>query len=210
MLNDNEMSISPSVGALSKYLSEIKLSQAWQQGKGAWDTVTEHVPVVGPRLLEMSRRFRQSVVSFAQPGPAVRGSRASPTSASCPATTAPLLEETFRRALALNGPVIVHVRTQKGKGYKPAETDQVSFHGAALPPMAIAPTADTHDRIGRGASNGDAMASSAAGGASLTASRDVRRGRPAVGVGHGRPPHPRAGAGARRRGPGDRARRAPR
>ena len=51
----------------------------------------------------------------------------------------PFLEETFRRALALNGPVIVHVRTQKGKGYKPAETDQVSFHGAALPPMTLAP-----------------------------------------------------------------------
>src|SRR5512143_4257500 len=60
VLNDNEMSISPSVGALAKYLSEIKLSQAWQQGKGAWDTATEHVPVVGPRLLEMSRRLRQS------------------------------------------------------------------------------------------------------------------------------------------------------
>ena len=52
-----------------------------------------------------------------------------------------LLEETFRRALALNGPVIVHVRTQKGKGYRPAETDQVSFHGAALPPMPCPPRA---------------------------------------------------------------------
>ena len=81
VLNDNEMSISPSVGALSKYLSEIKLSPAWQQGKGAYDTTIERVPVVGHLLLEMSRRLRQSVVSFAQPGPAVRGPRASPTSA---------------------------------------------------------------------------------------------------------------------------------
>ena len=68
VLNDNEMSISPSVGALSKYLSEIKLSVAWQQSKGAYDRVTEQIPVVGPPILELSKRFRQSVVSFAQPG----------------------------------------------------------------------------------------------------------------------------------------------
>src|SRR5262245_33031846 len=68
VLNDNEMSISPSVGALSKYLSEIKLSTAWQQSKSAYDRITEHLPVIGPRALELSRRLRQSVVSFAQPG----------------------------------------------------------------------------------------------------------------------------------------------
>ena len=57
VLNDNEMSISPSVGALSKYLSEIKLSVAWQQSKGVYDSVTEAIPRIGPRLLEMSRRL---------------------------------------------------------------------------------------------------------------------------------------------------------
>src|SRR6187401_3149549 len=53
VLNDNEMSISPSVGALSKYLSEIKLSVAWQQSKGVYDSVTEAIPRIGPRLLEI-------------------------------------------------------------------------------------------------------------------------------------------------------------
>jgi hypothetical protein len=179
VLNDNEMSISPSVGALSKYLSEIKLSQAWQQGKGAWDTATEHVPVVGTRLVEMSRRFRQSVVSFAQPGQLFEDLGITYVGV-MPGHDLPLLEETFRRALALNGPVIVHVRTQKGKGYKPAEADQISFHGAALPPMAV-PATDSHDRIGAGPAipaNGDAMASSAAGGSSLTPSRDADEGAP--------------------------------
>ena len=37
----------------------------------------------------------------------------------------------------MEGPVLVHVRTQKGRGYEPAEADQVSFHGAALPPMTV-------------------------------------------------------------------------
>jgi 1-deoxy-D-xylulose-5-phosphate synthase len=179
VLNDNEMSISPSVGALSKYLSEIKLSQAWQQGKSAWDMATEHVPVVGPRLVEMSRRLRQSVVSFAQPGQLFEDLGITYIGV-MPGHDRPFLEETFRRALALNGPVIVHVRTQKGKGYRPAEKDQVSFHGAALPPITV-PT-DMHDRLGAGAAhglaNGDAMASSAAGGGTLAATHGPEEGAP--------------------------------
>ena len=145
VLNDNEMSISPSVGALSKYLSEIKLSVAWQQSKGVYDSVTEAIPRIGPRLLEVSRRLRQSVVSFAQPGQLFEDLGITYIGV-MPGHDLGTLEETFRRALALNGPVIVHVRTQKGKGYKPAETDQVSFHGAALPPMSV-PAADSHDRL---------------------------------------------------------------
>jgi len=178
VLNDNEMSISPSVGALSKYLSEIKLSAAWQQSRTAFDTVTERMPVVGPRAVELSRRLRQSVVSFAQPGQLFEDLGITYIGVMAGHDRG-LLEETFRRALALNGPVIVHVRTQKGKGFKPAEADQVSFHGAALPPMTLAPRADTHDRVGApGPRNGDPMASSAAGGASLTPSRGADVGAP--------------------------------
>ncbi len=177
VLNDNEMSISPSVGALSKYLSEIKLSQAWQQGKSAYDQVIERIPVVGPRLLELSRRFRQSVISFAQPGQLFEDLGITYIGV-MPGHDRRLLEETFRRALSLGGPVIVHVRTQKGKGYKPAETDQINFHGAALPPMAVPPT-DAHDRVSPGAArNGDAMTSSAAGGSPVTTSPDADLGAP--------------------------------
>jgi 1-deoxy-D-xylulose-5-phosphate synthase len=177
VLNDNEMSISPSVGALSKYLSEIKLSTAWRQGKTAWDQVTERVPLVGPRLLELSRRFRQSVVSFAQPGQLFEDLGITYIGV-MPGHDLRLLEATFRRALALDGPVIVHVRTQKGKGYRPAETDQVSFHGAALPPIAVAAT-DAHDRLpGRGGLNGDGMASAAADGSAMTLGRAAEDGAP--------------------------------
>jgi 1-deoxy-D-xylulose-5-phosphate synthase len=55
------------------------------------------------------------------------------------------LEVTLRRALHLPGPVIVHVRTQKGRGYRPAETDQIGFHGAALPPMTVPMGTDDAD-----------------------------------------------------------------
>jgi 1-deoxy-D-xylulose-5-phosphate synthase len=177
VLNDNEMSISPSVGALSKYLSEIKLSTAWRQGKTAWDQVTERIPLVGPRLLELSRRFRQSVVSFAQPGQLFEDLGITYIGV-MPGHDLRLLEATFRRALALDGPVIVHVRTQKGKGYRPAETDQVSFHGAALPPIAV-PATDAHDRLpGRNGLNGDGMASAAADGSAMTLGRAAEEGAP--------------------------------
>ncbi len=186
VLNDNEMSISPSVGALSKYLSEIKLSAAWQQGRTAYDTVTERIPVVGPHAVELSRRFRQSVVSFAQPGQLFEDLGITYVGV-MPGHDRRLLEETFRRALALEGPVLVHVRTQKGKGFRPAERDQVSFHGAALPPMTLGPATDAHDRPAAdahdrptvaGVRNGDAMTSSAAGGDSLTQSREADEGAP--------------------------------
>jgi 1-deoxy-D-xylulose-5-phosphate synthase len=175
VLNDNEMSISPSVGALSKYLSEIKLSSAWQQSKSAYDRITEHLPIIGPRALELSRRLRQSVVSFAQPGQLFEDLGITYIGV-MPGHDLPVLEETFRRALALPGPVIVHVRTQKGKGYRPAETDQVSFHGAALPPIAI-PGADTHDQL-RAGQNGDPMASAAASGSNVTTGRKAEAGAP--------------------------------
>jgi 1-deoxy-D-xylulose-5-phosphate synthase len=135
VLNDNEMSISQSVGALSKYLSEIKLSSAWNQGRSAYDRTVERVPVVGPTALELSRRLRKSVVSFAQPGQLFEDLGITYIGV-VPGHDLRALEHTFRSALDLGGPVLVHVRTQKGRGYHPAEKDQVGFHGAALPPMA--------------------------------------------------------------------------
>jgi len=47
------------------------------------------------------------------------------------------VEETFERAFAIGGPVLVHVKTVKGRGYAPAEQDSVSFHGASLPPVDL-------------------------------------------------------------------------
>jgi len=135
VVNDNEMSISPTVGAFSKYLSQIKLSSAWQHGKSAYDSSVERIPVVGPHILELSRRLRASVVRFAQPGQLFEDLGITYIGV-VPGHDIHALLETISRALALPGPTIVHVRTQKGRGFRPAEADQVSFHGAALPPMS--------------------------------------------------------------------------
>ena len=144
IVNDNEMSISPTVGAFSKYLSQIKLSGAWQQSKGAYDRTVERVPVVGDGLLEWSKRLRASVVRLAQPGQLFEDLGLTYIGV-VPGHDLHALDETLGAALALPGPTIVHVRTQKGRGFRPAETDQIGFHGAALPPMSLAPSADTHE-----------------------------------------------------------------
>src|SRR4051794_2699681 len=137
VLNDNEMSISPTVGAFSKYLSEIKLSNAWQQGRSAYDRTVERIPVIGPTVLELSQRLRGSVVNFAQPGQLFEDLGVTYIGV-VPGHDLHALLETLGRALALPGPTIVHVRTQKGRGFRPAERDQIGFHGAALPPIAVA------------------------------------------------------------------------
>jgi 1-deoxy-D-xylulose-5-phosphate synthase len=144
VLNDNEMSISPTVGAFSKYLSEIKLSSAWRQSKGAYDRTVERIPFIGGTVLELSRRLRKSVVNFAQPGQLFEDLGITYIGV-VPGHDLHALLETLGRALALPGPTIVHVRTQKGRGFRPAETDQVGFHGAALPPIAMAPSAEAGD-----------------------------------------------------------------
>jgi 1-deoxy-D-xylulose-5-phosphate synthase len=138
VLNDNEMSISRTVGALSVYLSRIKLSRTWNTLKLAYDETVRRVPVIGRTLLELSRRFRKSIVNFAQPGQLFEDLGITYIG---PINGHDLgdLERTFRRALQLPDPVLVHVRTQKGRGYPPAVADQVNFHGAALPPITLLP-----------------------------------------------------------------------
>ena len=172
VLNDNEMSISPTVGALSGYLSAIKLTHAWQQSKGAYDRLIERLPVIGPTALELSRRLRASVVSFAQPGHLFEDLGITYIGV-VPGHDLRALVHSFRRALLLPGPVIVHVRTQKGKGYRPAETDQVGFHGAALPPMTV--TMPSGDAL-NGTSVGARAAGATPGGAAAVGGASVATG----------------------------------
>jgi 1-deoxy-D-xylulose-5-phosphate synthase len=180
VLNDNEMSISATVGAFSTYLSKIKLSGAWQSSRSIWDRFWGAVPLVGRGIVMWSQRLRRSVVNLASPGQLFEDLGITYIGV-VPGHDLHALLQTFARTLELPGPVIVHVRTQKGRGYRPAETDQVSFHGAALPPMELAPPASALAGTGartaavearpakirpgspHGAgSNGDALAPSAA------------------------------------------------
>ncbi len=151
VLNDNEMSISPTVGAISHYLSRIKLSRTWRGSKRVYEDWLARVPLIGPGLVYWSRRLRKSVVNFAQPGQLFEDlgiTYVGPV----PGHDLGALNNVLTRAIRnFDGPVIVHVRTQKGRGYQPAVADQVSFHGAALPPMTVVPG------IGSGAPSSDSL-----------------------------------------------------
>ncbi|MEG4813961.1 1-deoxy-D-xylulose-5-phosphate synthase [Microcoleus sp. K5-D4] len=129
VLNDNEMSISPNVGAITRYLNKMRLSPPVQFLKDNLEEQFKHIPFVGEtftpemeRLKEGMKRLAVSKVGavieelgFTYMGP-VDGHN---------------LEElitTFKQAHTIQGPVLVHVVTVKGKGYAIAEKDQVGYH----------------------------------------------------------------------------------
>ena len=148
VLNDNEMSISPTVGAISTYLSKVKLSSGWRGSKGAYDRVVGALPLVGGFALRLSRSLRRSVVSFAQEPGRLFEDLGITYVGVLDGHNRAALEEAFEASFAMPGPVIVHVRTQKGRGYRPAEADPVTYHGAALPKIEI--ETDSYGRqIGR-------------------------------------------------------------
>lgn len=136
VLNDNEMSISPSVGGLSTRLNKLRLTRAYQETKSATQRLLPRVPVVGKPAFDVLgwakegfKRTWASVGFFEDMGITYIGVLDGHDVAD--------LEATFERALAIDGPVLVHVKTIKGRGYAPAEQDSVSFHGASLPPVDL-------------------------------------------------------------------------
>jgi 1-deoxy-D-xylulose-5-phosphate synthase len=136
VLNDNEMSISRSVGGLSTRLNKLRLTRAYQGTKSLTQRVLQRVPIVGKPLIaalgfakEGFKRSWANVGFFEDMGLTYIGVLDGHNLGE--------LEQSFERAFALPGPVLVHVKTIKGKGYAPAEMDSVSFHGASLPPIDL-------------------------------------------------------------------------
>jgi 1-deoxy-D-xylulose-5-phosphate synthase len=136
VLNDNEMSISPSVGGLSTRLNKLRLTRAYQGTKSVTKGALERIPVVGRPLFDAlaftKEGFKRSwakVGFFEDMGLTYIGVLDGHDRRE--------LEDAFERAFALHGPVLVHVKTVKGRGYAPAEADSVSFHGASLPPIDL-------------------------------------------------------------------------
>lgn len=148
VLNDNEMSISPTVGAISTYLSKVKLSGTWRESKGRYDRIVGAIPLVGATLVRLSKSFRRSVVSFAQEPGRLFEDLGITYVGVLDGHNRAQMEEAFKSAFNMPGPVIVHVRTQKGRGYRPAEADPITFHGAALPKMEVGVATDSYGKSG--------------------------------------------------------------
>ncbi len=128
VLNDNEMSISPNVGALSSYLSRKLSGKTLMYLKREMEVILKSVPGIGANILQVLRRSVDSLISFFTPGmlfQALEFQYIGPINGH----RLDRLIETFEIARDVDGPVLIHVLTKKGKGYEPAEKDPTSFHG---------------------------------------------------------------------------------
>lgn len=128
VLNDNEMSIAKNVGAMARYLSRLRTDPMYSRSKDEVESLLRRIPAIGPRVLGWIERVKDSVkyllvagmlfeeLGFTYLGP-IDGHNI------------PAMLNVFRQAQAVEGPVVVHVLTKKGKGYAPAETNPDKFHG---------------------------------------------------------------------------------
>jgi 1-deoxy-D-xylulose-5-phosphate synthase len=127
VLNDNEMSISPNVGALSSFLSRKLTGRRFQNLKREIESVLKSVPG-GGSFLQLAKKGEESLKGLLTPGmlfEALKFDYVGPL----PGHNLPALIEAFENIRYLKGPVLVHVLTTKGKGYRPAECDPTRFHG---------------------------------------------------------------------------------
>ena len=124
ILNDNEMSISPNVGAMSKYLSRIWSGKFYSHMRAGSKKVLQHVP----SAWELARRAEEHVKGMIVPGTLFEElgfSYFGPVDGH----NLPEVMRLVKNLQQISGPRLLHIVTQKGKGYAPAEADACKFHG---------------------------------------------------------------------------------
>ena len=135
ILNDNEMSISPNVGAISAYLSRIMTGQVYTRLRKDAESLLKTIPGVGESVIKVAKTLEEGIKGLVGPGilfeemgftyvGPIDGHRFD------------TLTQTLENVKRLKGPVLLHVVTRKGKGYDPAESQPCPFHGT--PPFDIA------------------------------------------------------------------------
>lgn len=128
VLNDNDMSISPNVGGLSQYLSGIRTATAYQGLKNGVMESLNKIPVYGERLVKKIRRTKSGIKQLLIPGMLFEDMGIlylGPVDGH----DVDKMTAMFQKASRVNGPVLVHVLTEKGRGYEPAVRHPARFHG---------------------------------------------------------------------------------
>ncbi len=129
VLNDNDMSISPPVGALSTYLNKVRLSPPLQFLSNSVQESVKNIPIIGKDIPEELKTIQGSVRRLAVPKVgAVFEELGFTYMGPIDGHDISNLINTFNAAHRLKKPVLVHVVTTKGKGYPYAEADQVGYH----------------------------------------------------------------------------------
>jgi 1-deoxy-D-xylulose-5-phosphate synthase len=128
ILNDNEMSISPNVGALSTYLTKILSGKLLTEMREGGKKVLSHMP---SPMREMARRAEEHVKGMVMPGTLFEElgfTYYGPVDGH----DLPTLVQTLRNLSVLKGPRLLHIITRKGKGYKLAEDGPVTYHAVSV------------------------------------------------------------------------------
>ncbi len=128
VLNDNNMSISENVGGLSKHLSNLRTAESYQVVKTGIANSLSQIPVYGERVVERIRKTKSGIKQLFVPGMLFENMGIlylGPVDGHNISGMVKVLKEAQR----LQGPVLVHVITQKGRGYAPAERHPARFHG---------------------------------------------------------------------------------
>jgi 1-deoxy-D-xylulose-5-phosphate synthase len=129
VLNDNDMSISAPVGALSTHLNRMRLSKPVQFLSGSAEEAVKHLPFLHGELPTELKTLKESMKRLAVPKVgAVFEELGFTYVGPIDGHDIPEMVRTFQAAHRCEGPVLVHVATTKGKGYPYAEADQVGYH----------------------------------------------------------------------------------
>lgn len=129
ILNDNEMSIAPNVGALHNVLGKLRTHGTYNKAKDDLEYLLKKIPAVGGKLASTAERVKDSLkyllvsgVFFEELGFTYLGP--------IDGHSFEALEENLKNAKKMKGPVLLHVITKKGKGFTPAEQDKIgTWHG---------------------------------------------------------------------------------
>ncbi|MFH1640526.1 MAG: 1-deoxy-D-xylulose-5-phosphate synthase [Candidatus Omnitrophota bacterium] len=135
VLNTNELSIAPNVGALSTYLNKIISLPLYNRFKDSLDNFVKSRIPKGSRIIKIADKFEEGLKGFFIPGILFEelGFR---YFGPLDGHDLNVLIPTLKNILSIKGPILLHVITKKGKGYAPAECDPVKFHSAS--PFEIA------------------------------------------------------------------------
>ena len=128
ILNDNEMSISKNVGGLSSYLSQIRTEPIYFKAKEDLDFILNKIPTIGKSAARMLHRAKGTIKYMIMPG-IIFEELGFKYLGPIDGHNIQKLTDVLSRAKILKGPILIHVCTQKGKGYSFAEKNPGEYHG---------------------------------------------------------------------------------
>lgn len=128
ILNDNEMSISKNIGALSSYLNRIMSGEFVNKTREEIKNILKNIPAIGDKFYKVAKHIEESIKGFITPG-ILFEELGFQYFGPVDGHNLTYLIETLKNIKKLKGPILIHVVTKKGKGYSYAESDPSRFHG---------------------------------------------------------------------------------